>query len=413
MKYLYFYFLLLLFALSGCNDKNTNPGDEFPPGYQHDIPWPSLADSPWPMYRGNPQGNSRSKYIGPQLGIVEWERDSLMLTSGLSIGYKDVIYTISENPFLGIVAINNKGKFLWKYDSLDYRIMDLHTTPIILKDSTLISTSGQWGEVLALKPNGTLKWRLNIGHALYNVGIVVGLDGTIYLTDKTNTLYAISKDGIILWSFQDSRIGHFGFVALTLSPDSKTIYIQGKDVSLVAFDLDNKSIKWIFGNLTMPSYPIIDCKGNIYLLTLNSELNNKHSLYSLKPDGTVRWIFEHNNRNLTENENGIAMDYEGNIYFAYDSLYSVNYEGKLNWKMSLKYLNLAPLVIDAIGTVYIQRSGDGLNQLPLAVTKEGKILWEITSPLNSFSGRCGALDSDGKWYLSFYKYGDAKVYSIK
>ncbi len=409
--FIFLFAFLFSFLILSCKDEGTPP-IELPEGYQEDISWPSLADSPWPMYRGNPQGTSRSKYIGPQLGIVEWERDSLNLTAGLSIGYDNVIYTISEDPFRYVCAIDNYGKFVWKYDSLQNYCEDLHSTPIILKDSTIITTSGQCGNLIAFKPNGSIRWKLNIGAALYNVGITVGKDGTIYLTDSQHRLHAVSSNGELLWSYQDSRIGHYGFVALTLSPDSKTLYIQGKGVSLIAFDVEYKNIKWTFGHVAMPTYPMVDNKGNIYILIKNDSINSKHSLYSLKPDGSIRWIYEHNNLNFSMNEIGMAMDYNGNIYFAFDTLYSVNYTGKLNWKLPLGYLNFSPLIVDKAGTIYVQRSGGGTNMLPLAATKEGTVLWEMKELLNCESGR-SALGINGRWYLGFFHNGDRKVYSIK
>lgn len=36
------------------------------------IPWPSLADSPWPILRGDMQGTGRSEYIGPRTNNVIW-----------------------------------------------------------------------------------------------------------------------------------------------------------------------------------------------------------------------------------------------------------------------------------------------------------------------------------------------------
>ena len=43
-----------------CKESPITPSESpKPPGYQEDIPWPSLADSPWPMFYGNPQNNGR------------------------------------------------------------------------------------------------------------------------------------------------------------------------------------------------------------------------------------------------------------------------------------------------------------------------------------------------------------------
>ncbi|MBU2444432.1 MAG: hypothetical protein KJ666_02510, partial [Bacteroidetes bacterium] len=63
---------LILISLS-CKDKGVDPQDNYPPGYQHDIPWLSLADSPWPMHNADPQATGRSKYLGPMNGIIDWE----------------------------------------------------------------------------------------------------------------------------------------------------------------------------------------------------------------------------------------------------------------------------------------------------------------------------------------------------
>jgi hypothetical protein len=62
-KLIYFVLFLLLMLLS-CKENPTTPSEEpKPPGYQEDIPWPSLADSPWPMYRGNPQYTGRANIL--------------------------------------------------------------------------------------------------------------------------------------------------------------------------------------------------------------------------------------------------------------------------------------------------------------------------------------------------------------
>jgi len=43
---------------------------------QQPIPWPSLADSPWPFIRGDMQATGRSKYIGPITNNVVWRKDT-------------------------------------------------------------------------------------------------------------------------------------------------------------------------------------------------------------------------------------------------------------------------------------------------------------------------------------------------
>ena len=60
--------LLLSAALLISCEESTGPDnskDPKPPGYQEEIPWPSLADSPWPMYHHDPQNTGRTNYSGP------------------------------------------------------------------------------------------------------------------------------------------------------------------------------------------------------------------------------------------------------------------------------------------------------------------------------------------------------------
>ena len=66
--------ILLLSIVEGCK-KNDTVGPDDTNGLvaylqcpQTDIDWPSLADSPWPMFLHDPQHTSRSPLAGPQNG---------------------------------------------------------------------------------------------------------------------------------------------------------------------------------------------------------------------------------------------------------------------------------------------------------------------------------------------------------
>ena len=85
--FIFFLLTFILLSLSSC--ETTEPPDQNltrPPGYQEDIPWPSLADSPWPMNHHDPQSTGRSPYDGPALGQIEWQIDTLYVTAGVTTG---------------------------------------------------------------------------------------------------------------------------------------------------------------------------------------------------------------------------------------------------------------------------------------------------------------------------------------
>ena len=62
LKFLVFF---LIFVLISCKETPREPEKKEDISSQVDIPWPSLADTPWPMFHHDPQSTGRSKYAGP------------------------------------------------------------------------------------------------------------------------------------------------------------------------------------------------------------------------------------------------------------------------------------------------------------------------------------------------------------
>ncbi len=398
---------LFSFLILSCKDEGTPP-IELPEGYQEDIPWPSLADSPWPMFRGDPQGTHRSKYAGPKAGVVEWINEDVKLTGGLCLGYENDVYVSSNYPS-GIYRLNgNTGKISWGYQ-ITGPIAEIHPCPLILRDSTIIATTGNLGKLIALTPQGNLKWEFQADNSIYNRGIIVSKDGLILFIDRSSTLFAIDINGNLKWKIQNDLFGYYGFETLTFSPDGKTLYFQGVGVSLVAFDMESKSIKWTWGSEIVHCFHIVDCKGHIYVLGNEKSINNKHSLYSLNPDGTVRWIYEHNNENITGS--ALSMNKKGDIYFAADTLYGVDYKGKLKFKKPLDSFTPVDILIDNENDLYILGLKDG-NTVALKTDEEGNEIWTIKDQIKYWPGYSGCITKNGQWIFPSYQY-DPQIVSIK
>ena len=67
---------------------------------QKHIPWPSLADSPWPFIRGDMQATGRSQFVGPSTNNILWRKDMpLGISVGPVIGYGDVLYAGTDDNF--------------------------------------------------------------------------------------------------------------------------------------------------------------------------------------------------------------------------------------------------------------------------------------------------------------------------
>ena len=111
---------------------------------QANIPWPSLADSPWPMYHHDPQSTGRSQYKGPRQGKIKWTfkpDSSAFIWPGIIIGPDSTVYfsTIYEKTRQGkksfLYALNPDGALKWKYQFNDCNFSDY--APLIVTDGTI------------------------------------------------------------------------------------------------------------------------------------------------------------------------------------------------------------------------------------------------------------------------------------
>jgi len=334
--------LLILFAnlllLTACEDEVIQPPPK-QPGFQEDIPWPSLANSPWPIEHSDPQNTGRSKYIGPKIGMIENIIDSVNSNTGIVIGPDSMIYYACQNE---LKAFSKTGQLKWK---IPFGVETLGT-PIVGNDGTIYVL---YSYVLAaINSDGTKKWEIPVS-ALNSGGFNIGLDGTLYFADSgDHTVYAFDKQGNKLWSLMDNRI--MGWNPPIISPDSKTIYLPGYGVTLIAIDIESQSVKWAFGTIDCFPAPVIDCNGNIYI---NSNLpiinNNKPNVFSLEHTGKVRWSFLHGESVI----NAMTLDKNGNLIFGGDSLFSINYSGTLNWKLPMQdFISPRAMCCDADGNIY-------------------------------------------------------------
>ncbi len=388
---------LTTFLLISCEDEVIQPPPK-PSGYQEDIPWPSLANSPWPTNHADMQRTGRSKYVGPQQGIVFKKVPALEMGAGVVFGNDSVFY-FGANSNIGnatLVAAKIDGTILWTENLVGN---ETTTTPLIDNNGSIYIAN--YRKIFAFNADGTTKWIYETQQEVWNRGLGIGKDGTIYAIDNGSTLYAIKQDGILLWQSQDSKFGAGSRVNLTFSPDGNTMYIHGnrlgnENLSLIAFDLVIKSIKWTFGTASMENGPMVDSEGNIYLLIADGIPNqNIANFYCLDPNGNVKWKFP-NIRIPLYYDIDPTIDKDGNIYFATDTLFALEYSGKLRWKLGLEnQYNNGAVICDNIGTIYIATSANYFDGKIIAVSKEGIIKWVIQITDEFSVGLSPALTKNG------------------
>jgi hypothetical protein len=363
-RFFWTFCLLVLFVGYSCRKTPSDPGDGNNNGNnngnedivygdtatanvkmpQFDIPWPSLADSPWPMSTVNPQGIARCSYSGPSLGVVKWstDLDAGKATYGPAIGPDGTVYTTMHA--FGLYAINGDGTIKWSV--LNTKELHPRTGPVVAADSTIYI--GGVG-FRAFSPDGTEKWVFREDRGFAEVRPLVGIDGTIYPRDAMENIYAITPDGNMIW--QQNLGPSYGTVVA--SPDGSTIYsVQG--LILYALDAGTGTVFWSIdtGISDFDYGPAVDNQGNIYYV--GGESDNKVYIYSLDPAGQIRWKY-YITIALSRNVSSICIDWNGYIYVAWYGIgiSALDYEGQFRWRLQKYNYTFDPVICDIENRLYI------------------------------------------------------------
>ena len=211
--------------------------------------------------------------------------------------------------------------------------------------------------------NGTLQWVADLPYpdaCSFISAPSVGPDGTIYIGSDRGFLFAINPNGSLRWQIRVSGPppGYPG--ATSFSAEESTIYTgsangmyRGDTLYAVA---PNGAIKWKFPTGDDITHtPSIGNDGAVYFGTFGWLGDN--SFYALYPDGNLKWRFS-----LAQGvHSAAAIDSDGTVYFATDSyynactsyVYALNLDGTLLWKYGLPDRITSSPAIGADGTLYI------------------------------------------------------------
>ena len=407
--------IVLSFLLVTCKDHGVSPPTSDPPGRQRDIPWPSLANSPWPMYHGNPQSTGRSRFAGPMFGSTAWSIDSIYCETGAIIGTDSTIYvggtSTSFQHYLYCIGLN--GVVEWKFDVGTRR--RLVVTPLVAADGT-IYVGATDGTLYALHSDGTQKWTFTADGQLAQAGMNIGLDGTLYFSSLRPTLYALNPDGTMKWQLADGR---FAADDMTFSPDGKTLYFSASTNTVIAVDVVSQAVKWTYGRTPFVHIaPLVDSYGHVYATGYADSVApgptpppGRPMLTCLNPDGTVRWSFIRDAVFDLHLAPDPTIDADGNICLALDTLYSLDFSGTIRWKMPLDKWASTPLVCDLNGTVYLAVRNGIYNNEVLAVSSAGSKAWAWMFDSFQQTGPSPALGYAGSLLLQTWR--SSRIYAIR
>ncbi len=369
--------LTVLFLFIACPEPPEDSTESSPYKQEH-IEWPSLADSPWPTFRHDPQGTGRFEGVGPTSTNFEilYEIDYGKNYGSISTGnYNNLIFSTSCD----LICIDVEGNQLWKADMCEHLAgndAEFHLAPVITSDSTVLV--GSWDYYLYCfdENTGEKIWDFNVGHRI-NGTPVIDMDGSIYFSSESGT-FCLNKDGTVKWQRED-RI-----TPLAISPNGKRIYGRKfYEIPLLAMDM-NGNILWendLFRTMNI----VVDNDGNIYGTNVLEK-----TILSVNENGDLRWSISNDNISSEYEITGPdlippTLDVFGRINFiVLDSDYNshlirINVEGEIDQIIFLGMRDLGTaLISDINGTTYVASffGGDSTRKV-IGIDNEGEVIMDV------------------------------------
>jgi len=403
--------------VSGCNKTGTGPVDKTDSvGFQKEIDWPTLADSPWPMFQHDPQGTGRSRYSGPKLGIIkDWF--NTIATGGSKFTFS--VIGPDDNAYFSIGniwsdSLSEANGYLFKYDKSGLPIWhvnlngnDLYNSPLIDKNSVIYVGSTD-GYLYAINLDGSIKWKFNATSQITCGfgGVTIGLDGTLYFS-TVETLYALQNDGTLNWSLPG-----YGNTRVLIAPNGNTLYVNSIPNGLVALDLSG-NLKWHYQyteNYNSINL-LVDSNGRIYFPTTDS------TYAVIDEHGSLVWEFciNHYKNKKTDRIdylNSPTIDKMGNFYFnTVEDFYSIDYSGKLRWIIRGLGGSGSHLICDVERNIFLT-SGRFNTYDVFSISVSGFLNWKLSLPSTEYIFCAPSISSDGKMYLVILSDSESKLYLI-
>ena len=325
-------------------------------------------DSAWPMKCHDTHHTGRSPYSTADNPYDEiWSfKSEVPIDGGPVIDDNGIIYCKGSNNEMqwNIIAVYPNGTLKWRFDTGGL----VWSTPAIDENGTIYIGTYDC-KVYAINPDGTLKWKRDCGGSITS-SPAIAEDGTIYVGTMSSaySLVAINPNGTKKWSY---KTGYH----ITGGPcigDDGTVYVGSGDKYFYAINPDG-TLKWSYktGDY-IKGPPSIADDGTIYIGSWDNYL------YAFNPDGTLKW--KSGIGQGTETNPSIGSD--GTIYVgSYDGhLYAIYPNGTRRWSFKVIdgcYIHQSSPAISSDGTIYFGTdSTDSDKGYIYAVNPDGTERWK-------------------------------------
>ncbi len=323
-------------------------------------------------------------------GNVLWEYEA-----GDSVTSSPALDT-SGNLFFGsldgyVYSLDGDGVLRWRYNSGDW----VDSSPVLSNDESTLYV-GSWNDrLLALDADsGAVEWIFETDSLVY-ASPAVAEDGTIYFGSSDGLLYALNPNGTLKWEFE---VG--GELDSSPSLDANGNIYVGSSTGLVSCISPLGLEHWSWDVPTEPgstgrdfgisSSPMLTAEGDVIVGSQN------FYVYALNAaNGVIRWKYE--TGGIIE---GSAVEGMGRscIVGGRDGyLYSLSWDGDLNWRMQVGANYYSTPCVDGMGRIYAGvLKGNSEGRL-LVVSSEGETLWQ--TDFTSFVDSSPLLGPDGRLYV--------------
>jgi len=254
------------------------------------------------------------------------------------IGVDGTIYTIANPQDAILIAVNPNGTLRW---SLYLGGRDVYSSPVIGPDGFIYVTNGAipGGYLYCIDPNGTVRWRLFLDTEV-NSTPCFGADGTIYV-GSANYLNAVSPNGTLLW-----RYPVYYPVRGTIVRVDNRLFFGAWDSLFRAVSTSGQLVWQNLVGAIMEAGSASD--GNFVYVTANSGELRKYTT-----TGVLQW-----RASLGAKYTLPAIGADGTIYVVGGSanqFYAIApNSGLVRWSVSLRYITpISGAAIGSDGTVYL------------------------------------------------------------